>query len=83
LVYKGKTKMQAITASTGISTPGEAIRLLDLAGGTPGGRNRFLTYQQRSTHVCKFANVLKKFGVRKGDRVSLYLPMVPELPSPC
>jgi len=42
--------------------------------------NRFLTYQQLHYHVCKFANVLKKFGVRKGDRVSLYLPMVPELP---
>ena len=42
--------------------------------------NRFFTYQQLHYHVCKFANVLKKFGVRKGDRVSLYLPMVPELP---
>jgi len=42
--------------------------------------NRFFTYQQLHYHVCKFANVLKKFGVGKGDRVSLYLPMVPELP---
>ncbi len=42
--------------------------------------NRFFTYQQLHYHVCKFANVLKKFGVRKGDRVSLYLPTVPELP---
>ncbi len=42
--------------------------------------NRVFTYQQLHSHVCKFANVLKKFGVRKGDRVSLYLPMVPELP---
>jgi acetyl-CoA synthetase len=41
---------------------------------------RSFTYQQLHDHVCKFANVLKKFGVRKGDRVSLYLPMVPELP---
>jgi acetyl-CoA synthetase len=30
--------------------------------------------------VCKFANVLKKLGVKKGDRVSIYLPMIPELP---
>jgi acetyl-CoA synthetase len=29
--------------------------------------------------VCRFANVLKKFGVRKGDTVSIYLPMIPEL----
>jgi acetyl-CoA synthetase len=42
--------------------------------------NRFFTYQQLHYHVCKFANVLKKVGVEKGDRVSLYMPMVPELP---
>ena len=42
--------------------------------------NRVFTYQQLHYYVCKFANVLKKFGVEKGDRVSLYLPMVPELP---
>ncbi|MGZ3537442.1 MAG: AMP-binding protein, partial [Thermodesulfobacteriota bacterium] len=42
--------------------------------------NRSFTYQQLHYHVCKFANVLKKFGVKKGDRVSLYLPMIPELP---
>jgi acetyl-CoA synthetase len=29
--------------------------------------------------VCRFANVLKKKGVKKGDRVAIYLPMVPEL----
>ena len=28
--------------------------------------------------VCKFANVLKSFGIKKGDRVSIYLPMIPE-----
>ncbi|MFC1998568.1 acetate--CoA ligase [Chloroflexota bacterium] len=38
-----------------------------------------LTYQQLYDEVCKFANVLKKHGVKKGDRVSIYLPMVPEL----
>lgn len=42
--------------------------------------NRFFTYQQLHYHVNKFANVLKKFGVKKGDRVSIYLPMIPELP---
>ena len=48
--------------------------------GEPLEENRFFTYQQLHYHVCKFANVLKKFGVRKGDRVSIYLPMIPELP---
>jgi acetyl-CoA synthetase len=38
------------------------------------------TYQQLYHEVCKFANVLKKHGIKKGDRVSIYLPMIPELP---
>jgi acetyl-CoA synthetase len=44
------------------------------------GDSRTLTYQELYTEVCKFANVLKKHGIKKGDRVSIYLPMVPELP---
>lgn len=48
--------------------------------GEPLEENRIFTYQQLHYHVNKFANVLKKFGVRKGDRVSIYLPMIPELP---
>lgn len=48
--------------------------------GEPLEENRFFTYQQLHYHVNKFANVLKKFGVKKGDRVSIYLPMIPELP---
>ena len=39
-----------------------------------------LTYAQLHKEVCKFANVLKSFGIKKGDRVSIYLPMIPELP---
>jgi len=48
--------------------------------GEPLEENRIFTYQQLHYHVCKFANVLRKFGVKKGDRVSIYLPMIPELP---
>ncbi|MDD2942596.1 MAG: acetate--CoA ligase [bacterium] len=40
---------------------------------------RTLTYQQLHTDVCRFANVLKKRGVVKGTRVTIFLPMVPEL----
>lgn len=47
--------------------------------GEPGD-SRTLTYQQLYREVCRFANVLKKHGVSKGDRVTIYLPMVPELP---
>ncbi|MBM4446877.1 MAG: acetate--CoA ligase [Chloroflexi bacterium] len=44
------------------------------------GDSKILTYQQLYQEVCKFANVLKKHGVKKGDRVSIYLPMIVELP---
>ena len=37
------------------------------------------TYQSLYYKVCKFANVLKKHGIKKGDRVAIYLPMIPEL----
>ncbi|MDP7450087.1 MAG: AMP-binding protein, partial [Candidatus Latescibacteria bacterium] len=38
-----------------------------------------LTYRQLHEQVCKFANVLKARGVTRGDRVSIYMPMIPEL----
>ncbi len=44
------------------------------------GDQRTLTYQELLYEVSKFANVLDKFGIKKGDRVCIYLPMVPELP---
>ena len=37
-----------------------------------------ITYRELHEHVCKFANVLKAQGVKKGDRVTLYMPMIPE-----
>jgi len=43
------------------------------------GDSRTFTYQQVHYEVNKFANVLKKHGVKRGDRVSIYLPMIPEL----
>ena len=48
--------------------------------GEPPGESRTYTYQQLHREVCRFANVLKKKGVKKGDRVCTYLPMIPELP---
>jgi acetyl-CoA synthetase len=42
------------------------------------GEERTLTYRQLHREVCRFANVLKRNGLRKGDRVLIYLPMVPE-----
>ncbi|MCG2722480.1 MAG: acetate--CoA ligase [Thermodesulfovibrionales bacterium] len=43
------------------------------------GTYKTYTYQQLYHEVNRFANVLKKYGVRKGDRVTIYLPMIPEL----
>jgi len=39
---------------------------------------RVLTYQQLHSEVCRFANVLKKYGVGKGTTVTIFLPMIPE-----
>jgi len=47
--------------------------------GNEPGENRSLTYNQLHNDVCRFSNVLKRHGVRKGDRVSIYMPMIPEL----
>ena len=41
--------------------------------------SKAITYRQLHEQVCRFANVLKGLGVKKGDRVTLYLPMIPEL----
>jgi acetyl-CoA synthetase len=41
--------------------------------------NRIITYKELHTEVCKFSNVLQKNGTIKGDRVCLYMPMIPEL----
>jgi acetyl-CoA synthetase len=48
--------------------------------GEPLEESRIYTYQGLQREVCKFANVLKGLGVKRGDRVAIYLPMIPELP---
>jgi acetyl-CoA synthetase len=40
--------------------------------------HKVITYRELKEHVCRFANVLKAHGVAKGDRVTIYLPMIPE-----
>ena len=44
----------------------------------PEADGQRITYGQLHENVCRFANVLKKHGVKKGDRVTIYLPMIPE-----
>jgi len=48
--------------------------------GEPGD-SRSISYQELHADVCKLANALKELGVQKGDRVAIYLPMIPELPT--
>jgi acetyl-CoA synthetase len=63
-------------------------RHLETRGGQPAliwegnnpGEDSKITYRELHEQVCKFANVLKAQGVRKGDRVCLYLQMIPQLP---
>ncbi len=45
----------------------------------PSEKNRNISYKELHAEVCKFSNVLKNNGVKKGDRICLYMPMVPEL----
>ncbi|WP_370324329.1 acetate--CoA ligase [Euzebya sp.] len=48
--------------------------------GEPVGESRDITYAELKDEVCRVANALKARGIGKGDRVAIYLPMIPELP---
>ncbi len=43
------------------------------------GQTKIFTYQSLYYRVCRFANVLRKRGIKKGDRVAIYMPMIPEI----
>jgi acetyl-CoA synthetase len=59
-----------------LGTRGDQVAIV-FEGDEPGD-GRTLTYRQLHAEVCRFANVLKARGVAKGDRVTLYMPMIPE-----
>jgi acetyl-CoA synthetase len=59
--------------------PKRAEQTAILWEGDDPGEDRRLTYRELHEAVCRFANVLKARGVRKGDRVTIYLPMIPEI----
>ena len=46
--------------------------------GNTADESRSFTFRELHQHICKFANVLKNHGIQKGDRVCIYLPMIPE-----
>jgi len=73
----GKTNITTNCLDRYLETRADQIAII-WEGNEPG-TNRTLTYRELHEQVCKFANVLKKRGIGKGDRVTLYMPMVVEL----
>ena len=59
-----------------LATRGDQIAII-WEGDNPDESER-ITYRQLSERVQRFANVMKKHGAKKGDRVTIYLPMIPE-----
>ena len=74
----GKTNMSYNCLDRHLETKGDQ-RAIIWEGNEPG-EDRALTYKDMYEEVTKFANVLKGLGIKKGDRVTIYLPMIPELP---
>ncbi|GMU21779.1 MAG: acetyl-coenzyme A synthetase [Phycisphaerae bacterium] len=73
----GKTNITYNALDRHLDTRGDQVAIL-WEGNAPGEEAR-LTYRELHREVCKFANVLKSKGVKRGDRVSIYMPMVKEL----
>ncbi len=64
-----------------LATRGDQTAIIwepDEPDATEGGGAQHITYRQLHAHVCKFANVLRGLGVGRGDRVVIYLPMIPQ-----
>ena len=73
----GKTNITLNTLDRHLATRGDQAAIL-WEGNEPGEEKKF-TYKELHAEVCRFANALKEMGVKKGDRVAIYMPMVPEL----
>ncbi len=73
----GKLNASAVCLDQHLDGP-RANKTAILWEGEPGD-TRELTYAELHAEVCRFANVLKSRGVKKGDRVAIYMPMIPEL----
>ncbi len=73
----GKTNITYNALDRHLETRGDQPAII-WEGNEPG-TDKTLTYKELHEQVCKFANVLKNNGVKKGDRVSIYMQMVPEL----
>jgi len=74
----GKTNVSVNALDRHLDTRGDQAAII-WEGNEPTEQTQ-LTYRELHTEVCKFANALKSLGIQKGDRVCLYLQMIPELP---
>ena len=72
----GELNVSANCIDRHLATRGDQVAII-WEGDDPGESEK-ITYRQLHERVQKFANVLKKHGVKKGDRVTIYLPMIPE-----
>ncbi len=76
--FKGaKTNITYNCLDRHLDTHGDRIALI-WEGNEPD-EDRKITYKELHKEVCKFANILKNHGVTKGDRIAIYMPMIPEL----
>jgi acetyl-CoA synthetase len=72
----GELNISANCIDRHLATRGDQIAII-WEGDTPGTQEA-ITYRKLHERVCRCANVLKSLGVRKGDRVTIYLPMIPQ-----
>jgi len=72
----GELNVSANCLDRQLATRGDKVAII-FEGDDPND-SRKITYRELHTEVCKFANTLKNLGVVKGDRVAIYLPMIPE-----
>ncbi|MCI5125807.1 MAG: acetyl-coenzyme A synthetase, partial [Candidatus Electrothrix sp. AR5] len=77
--FKGGKLNMSVNCLDRHLTDGRRNKAAIIWQGEPEEDVKVYTYQMLHTEVCRFANVLRKKGVQKGDRVAIYLPMVPEL----
>jgi len=77
--FVGGTLNASVNALDRHVRAGKADRIAYYYEGEPGDRWT-ISYGQLLADVCRFANALRKLGVKKGDRVAVYMPMIPELP---
>jgi len=75
--YDGTLNASANCLDRHLSTRGDQVAII-WEGDEPDVDKKF-TYKELHEEVCKFANAMKNLGVKKGDRVTIYLPMIPEI----